>query len=347
LALDSVVVYVLNAMNASNRVFFIVASVLLSLGFVGAAYFLSGNGLARVNAESTEELLREYAAKDSDSDGLPDWQETLYGSDPENAHSIDPNLTDRQAVDQGLVEPKFRSEELAVEDIPDIAGATSVAPDTLTDRFARSFFEDYMLGLHGSSPTAEAVSAFAEKTVAELSSEAASVTAFSIRDVNIGTQGGPDALRAYATAAETAILSNSSRAAKDEISYFQDVVTKNDTSAAKRLETIAGAYERTVAALMRISVPPEVAASHVRMVNVVKRIGIAVSDMAAFQKDPLRTMVGLGSYNQATNDFTVALTETGKVFDRAGAVIQKGEPGFYFYATLILGTAEANRLNSL
>lgn len=342
------VLYFVNTMasTSSTRVFFIAASLLISAGFVGAAYIFSGGfSPARADAQSTEQLLKEYAEKDSDNDELPDWQEVLYGSDPEDAHSIDETLTDREAVDQGLVEPRFRSEEPVPVKIDDLSGATSVAPGTVTDRFARVFFEQYLLGRQGVTPSSEEISSFAEDAVNELTTEAERAPSFTIRDVNILSQGGSEALRTYAVAMQTAILGNMSGVEKDELAYFHDIVTKDDARATQKLNQIATAYANTVRAIKLVAVPPEAAAAHVKIVTTAERIGTAVADMAAFKTDPLRTMVGLGSYDKATDDFAHSLTDMGKVFDYTQMVFQKDEAGAYFYGMLILGTAETIRMN--
>ena len=53
---------------------------------ITGAWFLSKPGGASLaNAESTEALLKSYAIQDTDGDGLPDWEESLYGTDPKKA----------------------------------------------------------------------------------------------------------------------------------------------------------------------------------------------------------------------------------------------------------------------
>ena len=85
-------------------------SVAIFLLLIVTAYGMSGPlpfHTSTAGAESTHDLLVSYASKDTDNDGLPDWQESLYGTDPNNAHSVNATVTDGEAVTQGLVKARF------------------------------------------------------------------------------------------------------------------------------------------------------------------------------------------------------------------------------------------------
>src|SRR5262245_15469456 len=99
-------------MPLSVRTTSIIASLLIAGGMMAAAFWLSGPART-ANALSTEEILAAYAVRDADADGLPDWQEALYGTDPANPHSIDASMTDAEAVAKGMVAPRFESEPAA------------------------------------------------------------------------------------------------------------------------------------------------------------------------------------------------------------------------------------------
>src|SRR5512133_1855569 len=104
----------------------ILAATVFSVVLVVGAYILArGIGsppLAEASAESA--LLKAIAVRDSDSDGLPDWEEALYGADPQNPDSFRLGMTDSQAVARGLVVPKA---------IADIATATSSPSGEVVD----------------------------------------------------------------------------------------------------------------------------------------------------------------------------------------------------------------------
>jgi hypothetical protein len=105
-------------MVPSTKTTSIFISTACAVALVVSAFVLSSSqGPSRVGAESSEELLRAYAEKDTDGDNLNDWLEVLYGADPHNPHSLDASLTDREAVDAGKAPPKFASEAAPEVDI--------------------------------------------------------------------------------------------------------------------------------------------------------------------------------------------------------------------------------------
>ncbi|MGZ2907003.1 thrombospondin type 3 repeat-containing protein, partial [Pseudomonas aeruginosa] len=77
--------------------------------------------------------------KDSDNDGLPDWEEALYGTDPHNAHSISPTLTDGQAVAEGLIKPQMSIASSSPQNILDSIPGQLPADGSLTQQFSQDF----------------------------------------------------------------------------------------------------------------------------------------------------------------------------------------------------------------
>src|SRR3989344_3578766 len=86
-----------------SRTFLTIGALIIGAGFIVVAFLSSHPVASPVSAESTAELLKAYAAKDTDGDGLPDWQEALYGTDPTNPRSVQASMTDAEAVAKGLV----------------------------------------------------------------------------------------------------------------------------------------------------------------------------------------------------------------------------------------------------
>ena len=117
-----------------------------SVALVGGAYFLArGFESPRAAEASTEtELLKAIATKDSDKDGLPDWEESLYGTDPRLTDTFKLGMTDGEAVAKGLIVPKAIADIAVTPSSPASLDADGLPPPpaegTLTAAFAKSFF---------------------------------------------------------------------------------------------------------------------------------------------------------------------------------------------------------------
>lgn len=328
------------SMALSSRTVRISGALLISAVLIAAGYFLAPRPTTIADAASTDALLKAYAAQDTDKDGVPDWQEALYETDPNNAHSVDPKLTDSEAIAKGLVKPRFAADTSATTTSK--SSSTAAAPTTLTDRFARSFFEQYFTGRGTATPSADQIAKFVRTSVDNLEAANAANDRYSLRDLTT-TTGGAAGLKTYATGMQTAILANISGAPRDELSYAQDLIAgKNTASAVSWMGKISRAYQASAAAIVKIPVPQEASYADLKIANASYRLGQAISDMSAMQTDPLRTMLGMAEYNDAADALAAALTEMGMVYDREQVTIQRGEPGAYFFGMLILGTAEQN-----
>lgn len=299
-------------MRFSTRTTSIVASLFIAGSMVGFSWWLSGPGARTASALTTEEILRVYATKDSDADGLPDWQEALYGTDPANARSVDASMTDAEAVASGRVEPTFKTQAAPTEgsDVPGI----DAAPDTLTDRFGRKFLENYLKLNSGTALSEADMTAFVEEAAAELRKERSA--RYSLTQIKL-SERGQEAILTYVDSMGSTLATHS--ATPDEKSvydHFGDFVTGIETThSMERISELAEAYQSSAEAVMELSVPPEVAGAHLDFANAYAALGLVTEDMSHMGEDPLRGLLGLTEYVGAWNTFSDSFAALGKALD--------------------------------
>jgi hypothetical protein len=322
-------------MAHSTRTLRIVAASVVSLLMMGGTYALTGPnpffGLNRIaEAQSSEELLREYAAKDTDTDGLPDWQEALYGTDPANPESFQLGIKDGEAVAQGLIAPKVtvRAED-EMTDIATIPG-TAAAPNSLTDRFAQTLLTQYLQNRGENPPTSAEIVTFVEAGIKDLSASASSPDAFSSVDVRVSATGGDAGLRAYAAQVDAAFAQNTVPTEKNELSYFADALAE-DARALRKIGEISQAYEDIANAMMRIAVPSETRQAHLGIANALMGMSAVTADMASMKEDPLRALMGIGLYEREGARLTAAFTNLSGIFSARQVVIDPSAPGYGTY----------------
>lgn len=321
-------------MAHSTRTLRIAAASLLAVLMVIGTYLSTGPnpffGVTRiVDAQSSEELLREYAAKDSDTDGLPDWQEALYGTDPLNPQSFKAGVNDGEAVAQGLIEPKvIVREEKEATDIDSIPG-TIAAPSSLTDRFSQTLLKQYLANRGETPPTSAEIVAFVEAGIAELSAGNTSSAKFSTNDVRVASDSGNAALSAYAARAETIFAANTVSADRNELSYFADAL-KDDAAALAKIKAISGAYRDIANALIATPVPAEARQAHLSIANALMHMSETSADMATLKEDPLRALMGIGLYDKYASELVAAFTNLHGVFTAQQVSIPEGSVGHYY-----------------
>ncbi len=240
----------------------IVAATLFSAVLIVGAYLVARSVQSPSLAQASEEsaLLQAIATKDSDADGLPDWEEALYGSDPRSVDSFHLGMTDSEAVVRGLIVPKaiadisVTTSSPATADVANIDGSLPSAPadGTLTAAFAQNFFALYLAAKQnngGADLTEADMQSIASDALKSLSAVARSAPDFkSMKDIVI-SGSGPDAMKEYAERAEAILRKNTTDATSNEIEYLKKVIVGNDTTALPYIISIAKGYRDSAVGL--------------------------------------------------------------------------------------------------
>ncbi len=289
----------------------LVVSLLLALGMVGGAFWLSAPQIPTANALSTEEALRAYAEKDTDADGLPDWEEVLYKTDPANPNSVSQEMTDGEAVAKGLVAPRFKTEGTVEGDMSGLLEIYA-SSGTVTDKFSRKFIENFIKERVDGPLSEEELLTFVETANAELLRR--DISRYTTNDLKLGARG-KEALLKYIEDLDRVMVTNSpTRDAKNVFEHYTDFVTGDDTVRSLiRIRAVGNAYAASAEAMMTITVPPEVAAQHIDFANAYALLAEATLDMGSMDTDPLRGLIGFTQYQDVwahTSDAFAALGKT-------------------------------------
>ncbi len=307
----------------------------LSILMIAGAFALAKGGLKPVSVEASTEtaLLAAVAAKDSDGDGLPDWEEALYGTDPYTYDTKGLGMSDGEAVARGLIVPKAATPAAAVVAAPNtgVTGLPTPHEGSLTDAFAKNFFTRYVeaKAAVGGDLSSDQIANLATDVIASLTASIAPAPDFlSAAKENVGA-GGEDALRTYAATAEAVFAAHMQHLPENELDALQAALA-GDSSKRAVLELIAAAYRDGATGLAALSVPPEVAAAHLALVNGLARAGGAVADFARVGEDPIAAMLALEQYPRAIAAAGAALQNIALAYEKAGVSIPAGSPGAYF-----------------
>lgn len=315
-------------------------SITIALAFavivITGAWFLSKPGGASLaNAESTEALLKSYAIQDTDGDGLPDWEESLYGTDPKKADTDGDGVNDAQAVKEGLVKLSLSAEVPAAPG-PDLAAdipGTTAASTTLTDQFSQVFFNNYIQSRGDSVPTQEEMQTFVENAVTSLEQSRQRPDAYTASDLKVSGQGA-DALKAYAAAAEQAFIANDSHLPYGEMTYLSDAVLKNDSSAFTAIEKLSASYGSMARAIAAIPTPSDLAEGDLALINSLAHLSDTLTDLGAVEADPVRGMLGLAEYQTDSQAFTDSIVALGAIYAKNGISVSEGTSGAHFIQTV-------------
>ncbi len=317
-------------------------AVLFSAALIVGAYVLArGVGsppAAQASAETA--LLKAIAIRDSDNDGLPAWEEALYGTDPHNPDSLHLGMTDGEAVARGLIVPKAIADVPVATSSPDTSAAVAdsslppaPAEGTITAAFAKNFFTLYLAAKQNAGAadlSEDDLTNISNQALNSLSSAVIAAPDFKSANDLAVSGSGPDALRAFAVSAEAVLLKNTSNATTSELNYLKYALQNNDTSAFSHIISIAKAYRASAAGLAVLPVPAELAADDLMLINAMMRVSEITNDFTLAYTDPLAAILALQQYPQATQALGTAFIDIGKIYAAAGISLPAGSPGASF-----------------
>lgn len=286
---------------------------------IGVSFWLTETKPHFASALTTDELLRAYIEQDTDQDGLPDWQEEVYGTDPANAESVEKGMTDKEAVADGLVTPPFVSEKApdpnAKLDVP----IDDPAPKSLTKRFSEQFIQAYLAAGGGKNVSEEEQAAIINRLIEIFAQESEAEFASSYTKISLKMGSSADDM-AYVEQVENLLYELLPKENSDMPALANALIEKGDAKAGKRLSELSYIYGTVTAQLLRISVPPQLTDSHLLLVRAYDSVSRAGAVLANYEADPISALGALSVFVPARDDIVSAMKGL------AGAVLSHGEP---------------------
>lgn len=284
----------------STSTFRMVAAGCIGGAIIAAAFFLRGTpppaeGSLAAVAVSTREFINP---EDSDGDGVSDWQQTLTAR---------------------------RLAELPTLEVPD--DAATGTPQTITDSFARSFFESYVRGSMIGRIDESNVEEFLGTSI--LSLEAQTRDELITQEEVIVGAGGAPALRAYGNNI-AALVARHSIDNESEVAILQRALQTNDPQALADLAPIAGVYRALLRDTLLVPAPPELVFEHVALVNSYQAVLHTIEAMQNAFSDPVYALVRMRRYPDDATALYLSYANMLAVFEQEGVTFTEGEPGMLF-----------------
>lgn len=242
-------------------------------------------------AEKKQELLE----RDSDNDGLKDWEEVLWKTDPNNPD------TDRDGTRDGE-EIKLNRDPTkpGPNDSFSNAGDTGDATEekTLTEKIGKEFLLKYLSSKGTENLTNKDKENMANELISNLSEKPQ--IKYTISDIKISSDNSEKNIKNYinslASAFETLNLMQIgdleilNRILADENGEHKDLI--------KEFEKNKSLYDKTTRDTLALNVPSNYKTVHLGFLNSFNNAGAAVLKMSLIYDDPAKTILGVKEYKQ-------------------------------------------------
>ncbi len=271
--------------------------------------------------------------KDSDGDGLKDWEENLWKSDIHDPDTDSDGTPDGEEVREGR-DPTIAGpndtlkKETAIKNIIENAGQSDA---NSTEKLSQEFFAEYLsVKQDGQDITESQKETMIGNLLAKQVSSSSGYKTYTASQFNVISDGSAEAIRAYGNTLGGIITQNSVTDLENEISILQTAVTDQNAEKLNDLDPIITKYQAIIDASLKISVPPTAAELHVNFVNAVSGLVDSITKMKSVIDDPLTSLKGIGIYGDARDGLVKSISGLATYFKENGVVWSTTEYGYTF-----------------
>ena len=266
------------------------------------------------------EELQKVAAKDLDKDGLPDWEEALWGTGPNNPDSDGDGLSDGEEVRAGR-DPKKAGpdDKLPKKDSPPEEEEGLSA----TEKFGRDLFTGY--AELSTNPVFRG-----DKSEALYNFLAANISAvpeaeeYRLSELKISEKTNETTLKNYGN---QLALNLKKGGGQNELREIARIFETEGALGIPELLEIIGLNKEILSENLFIGVPAEIAGLHLFLINNHNKVIDGMLKITEIKNDPLMAVLGLGSYSKSSEAFLEAIGDLKDYLSAKGVVFKTDEPG--------------------
>ncbi len=307
---------------------------------VSAIYVLiQKNNKTEINSVTTNTLSPELVSSsvkgsayiDSDKDGLYDWEEIIWKTDPLNPD------TDQDGILDGEDVKKTPSFDTATQKLTKTDGVNDINTQTdspqnltLTDKIAQAAFTQYaLLKQSGKKITADQAQEIAHNIIAN-QPLVEGLKKFTELNIPNKVENSSDNIYTYGNEVWDIMVKDTPKNVKLENEYtiLLTALQKEDEKYLEKLDPIILGYQNTIKDLLSMKVPAGAVSAHLNFVNNMNGVLAFIEDMRAYYKDTARGLGAVTYYGGQVIELRASLTQLVEYFSSQGVEYVEGESGY-------------------
>lgn len=281
---------------------FLVVLFLLKTGFffknsADLAQNKEGEGLVYSTA-----IVQDLVNKDTDGDGVLDWEESLWETDPTKKETT-PGTPDSAAIS------KLKTDQTVQQGESLLKGKSQEMENlTETDKFSRELFST-VAALNQSGAMDEATADKISNSLAEHIQNASPKKVYTLSDIKISTKDDKVVTRTYSEALGGIEQKYSPNyTVLDVLQKFSVDENNIDSSVLSELDPIIKQIDYTINAMLKINVPQSLATLHLNVINSMEKSMEIVSDLQLYDTDVIVALSAISQYDQNATTLSSDIT---------------------------------------
>ena len=269
---------------------------------------------------------------DSDSDGLKDWEELLWKTDPDKADTDGDGTNDNEEITLNR-NPLKPSPDDKISDKEDLVAQEKAVSDskqnTLTAAYARKFLTEYMTLKQQKGELSDLDKENLVQSFMDSLEPMAVNDAYNISNIKISNDTREISIRKYAGEMkkffidEKNTLLNESEIFNLLLKNIQEENVKNIELGINILNDYVLLNGNRVKTLLSFAVPENLSKNHLEVVNGFNNIKFAIENMTIAQTDSVKAMMGQKLYDEQMQRIYGALKNTQEIFNEYEIAIFK------------------------
>lgn len=300
----------------------LVASSILGLTIISLSIFSSNEASSPLIGEVKQEeqgvlvinggandSVADLINKDSDKDGLKDWEEALYGTDQNNKDSNNNGILDGTEVHKQNVAKNNQNGEATI---------------TTTDQFGQQFFVAASALKNAGKFDPETVKDTAKIIYSNIKQEEITPL-YTINDLSVIKNATDAEILAYSKNLGTVIQKYSKYNLGQEITVISTALETSDQTLPAKLLPYITAYTNIAKDTVEVAVPEKIAQLHLDLINNYRGTADSLKIVGKIFYDPLLSMNGLSQYLSYSNKL-VETAKTLEIYFKSGVILNNTQP---------------------
>lgn len=292
---------------------FIITAISVLIAGLGIFWALSQKGFEKTREIfpenlSVKSIFSKAEQKDSDNDGLFDWEEALWGTDINNPDTDGDGTRDGEEAKSGR-DPLKKGPDDKLQDSKIFTQKSGEEiPDgwTKTDVLARDFFAKFFTLQQSGNLNQENKDKLTESFLAGMEQEKI-LDQYKISDIKTVNDNSKEAMKLYGSKLEGVF--NSHIIPENELIIFERAIKNQDKKEMQKLEPIAAAYYKASQEILAIEAPSSISELHLNLINNFFNIAKCIERMGTSFQDPVNALAGLKLYQKNIQSSYSILTE--------------------------------------
>ena len=246
-------------------------------------------------------IVGDLINKDTDGDGVLDWEESLWGTDSRKKDTT-PGISDNLAIEKlKIAQGKIERGESSLN------SAQSEEKLTETDKFSRELFST-IAALNQNGAMDQATADKISESLAERIQNSPPRKVYALSDLKISAKDDAKAVQDYSQALVNIQAKYPVKATViDVLQKF--IIDENnvDSSVLSELDPIIEQTRKIIDATVKMSVPQSIVSPHLDFLNALQRLVENTSDIKLYDTDVIISLGGISQYDQNTTALQSAI----------------------------------------